>query len=1053
MSKLYLNGLKALLFFLIFYGQDAFSRQAGPVSKTPQQTVSGTVKDDKGETIPGVTIKLKGTSVGTSTDAAGKYKISVTGSNQVLVFNSIGYEALEIPVGTSKTINVTLKSHLNDLSEVVVIGYGQVNRRDLTGSVGTVNISDLNKAPVKSFDDALAGRVAGVQVTAPDGQPGASPEIIIRGGNSVTQDNSPLYVVDGFPIENYTNNAINPADIESIEVLKDASSTAIYGARGANGVIIITTKKGKTGPPVVTYNGYYGLQNNTSTVKVMDPYNFIKYQLELDNVKATASYLANGQTLDSYAGVAGLDWQSQVFRTAPMSNHNISLRGGNKDTKYTVSGSILQQNGTIIASDFKRYQGRMSLDQQITKNLKGGVMANYSSILSNGTQVGGNSQTAFNYLINVWQYRPINGSGDLDGLLDDAQDDEVISATNYQWNPILTAQNEIRGKIGSVLTSNAYLEYSILPKLKLKVTGGYNSNVTEADVFNTSNSRLGSPSSTLGAGGPNGSITYTSLSNYVNENTLTYNDILHKDHAINLLAGFTVQGNSSKIFGTRATLVPNESLGVNGLGQGTPFSVRTTKSQNTLASFIGRANYNYKSKYLATASFRADGSSKFVGDNVWGLFPSGSLAWHMSEENFLKNNKVISDVKIRTSYGVTGNNRVDDRAAYALLTQGAGDSYSFNNTFLSGAYASSLANPELKWESTAETDIGLDLGFFNQRITLTTDVYNKKTTDLLLNAQLPGTSGYSTAYENIGAVQNRGLEFTLNTVNLNGKDFTWSSSFNIAFNRNKVLALAQGQQTLLTTVKWTSSGLALNPGYIAEIRRPVAMFYGYQWAGVYQYSDFDENTPGVYTLKASVPNNGNPRANIRPGDIKYEDLTGDNIVDGSDLTTIGNPNPKFTGGFSNNFGYKGFDLNVFFQFVYGNQIQNINKYLMEGTNVFGSNQFATYQDRWTPTNPSNTYFRAGGYGPTVYSSRLLEDGSYLRLKTVNLGYTFNQKMLKNIKLSKVRCFVSAQNLITWTKYSGLDPEVSSYSSALTPGMDYSAYPKARVITFGLDVSL
>ncbi|WEK17750.1 MAG: TonB-dependent receptor [Candidatus Pedobacter colombiensis] len=1055
MSKLYLRGLTGLFLCFIFYGQNAFSQQTNPVAKTSQKTITGVVKDDKGETIPGVTIKVKGTTKGTTTDGDGKYKIGVSASDEVLIFNAISFDTQEIAIGSNKVINVTLKTKLNDLSEVVVIGYGQVNRRDLTGSVGTVNISDLNKAPVKSFDDALAGRIAGVQVTSPDGQPGASPEIIIRGGNSVTQDNSPLYVVDGFPIENYTNNAINPADIESIEVLKDASSTAIYGARGANGVIIITTKKGKTGPPVLTYNGYYGLQTNTSRVKVMDPYNFVKYQLEIDNAKATGLYLTNGQTLDSYLDQPGLDWQQQVFRTAPMSNHNISLRGGTKDTKYTVSGSIFQQKGTIIGSDFKRYQGRMSLDQQITKKLKGGIMANYSSIISNGTQVGGNSQTAFNYLINVWQYRPVNGTGNLDALLEDAQDEDVITASNsnYQWNPILTAYNEIRGKIGNVLTTNAYLEYSILPKLKLKVTGGYNNNFTEADVFNTSNSRLGSPGSSLGSGGPNGSVTYTSLSNYVNENTLTYSNVIHKDHAINVLAGFTMQGNSSKLFGSRATLVPNESLGVDGLGQGTPFNIKTTKSKNTLASFLGRVNYNYKSKYLATASFRADGSSKFVGDNIWGFFPSGSLAWHMSEENFLKNNKIISDVKIRTSYGVTGNNRVDDRAAYALLTQGGADSYSFNSTFLSGAYASSLANPALKWESTAETDIGLDLGFFNQRITLTTDVYNKKTTDLLLNAQLPGTSGYASAYENIGAVQNRGLEFTLGTTNITGKNFNWSSSFNIAFNRNKVLALAQGQQTLLTTVRWYATGLGLTPDFAAQVGQPVAMFYGYKWAGVYQYSDFDENTPGVFTLKANVPNNGNPRANIKPGDIKYVDLTGDNIVDGNDLTVIGNPNPKFTGGFSNNFSYKGFDLNVFFQFVYGNQIQNINKYLMEGSTVFGSNQYATYQDRWTPTNPSNTYFRTGGGGPAVYSSRLLEDGSYLRLKTVNLGYTFDPKILRNIKLSKVRCFVSAQNLLTWTKYSGLDPEVSSYSSALTPGMDYSAYPKAKVITFGLDVSL
>jgi TonB-linked SusC/RagA family outer membrane protein len=1009
----------------------------------------------------------------------GKFSITVPNTRSVIVFSFIGYLTKEELVGAKKILNVTLSDDTKLLNEIVVIGYGQVNRKDLTGSISSVSMADLVKAPVSSYADALAGRVAGVQVTSPDGQPGAAPTILIRGANSVTQNNSPLYVVDGFPIEDFNNNSINPSDIESIDVLKDASSTAIYGARGSNGVIIITTKKGIVGAPKVAYKTYYGMQSNTNKIDLMSPYEFVRYQLDVDSIPSEGSSslviydifsaLRNPtgtKTLANY-NVPGIDWQDQIFRAAPMQSHDISMRGGNKDTKYSVSSSYLNQQGTLIASDFKRYQTRVTLDQTLNKQFKFGVNVNYSNIATTGSQISGQNTTSDAFLISAWRYRPVSATGDSNELLTSMQDPSLsaLSATNYQWNPVFTRNNETRDRITSLITANAFLDYAINSDLKLKITGGVNSSIFRYEQFNNSFSRLGSTLSTLGNGGPNGSVTNTNSDNFLNENTLTYNKIIAQKHSINVVVGSTIGVNKLNVNGVGATLLPNENLGVFGLGQGTPQSVLSSRSQNTLASFLGRVNYNYKSKYLATASFRADGSSKFVGDNVWGYFPSGSLAYHISEEEFLKNNKTISDVKVRTSYGVIGNNRVSDYASYALLGTGGSNSYSSNSMFMTGTYPLTLSNPLLKWETTKELDLGVDLGFLKNRIILVADYYNKNTSDLLLSSQLPGSSGYSVAFQNIGSVQNRGFEFALTTINLNKKDFKWSSNFNISFNRNKVLSLTSGQKSLTTITKWSGgNSIAASPSFEAKIGQPIGMFYGLKSDGVYQLGDFDATTNTItgvttYLLKAGVPSANIDRTRIKPGFWKFKDLNGDLVVDANDLSTIGNPNPDFIGGFSNNFSYKGFDLNVFFQYSYGNEIMNVNRILMEGgggtSSTKGANMFATYANRWSATNPSNDYSTAGagGQAPSFYPSRVVEDGSFIRLKTVNFGYKFNPALTKRMKLNEIRLYMSAQNLYTFTNYQGLDPEVDAFRSALTAGLDYSAYPRAKTITFGLDITL
>ncbi|MEY3498932.1 MAG: hypothetical protein RL308_601 [Bacteroidota bacterium] len=1026
------------------------------VINAQNKLITGNVTDDHNGTLPGVTVTVAGTQTGTLTDGDGKYSIKVKGTDK-LVFSFMGYESTTIPVSNKSVINVSLKSSTTGLEEVVVVGYGTQKRKDITGSVSNVAVNELQMAPVRSFEEALAGRAAGVQVTSSDGQPGASTNIVIRGNNSVTQNNSPLYVIDGFLIENPDNNVINPNDVESINILKDASATAIYGARGANGVIVITTKKGKKGAPVFNFDTSYGFQDNLKTIDLMNPYEFVKYQIELDPTPVSASgykspteiYLTDGKTLDYYKTVEGTDWQKKVTETAPIKNYNLSIRGGNENTKYSFSGSMTDQDGIIINSNYKRYQGRLVVDQNLSKKIKIGINTNYSHLEQSGASPSQSTNSATtNIMVSVWGSRPVyNGEISEDQL----QDPDVNPANDYRVNPYLNLQNLYRLRTTKNLNSNAYLEYLILPELKLRMSSGIIENRVESDLFNNSKTQYGYPGSVNGI---NGSIQYSQYSNWLNENTLTWNKKFNKKHTINAVGGFTLQKQTSKTYGTSANLIPadKEALGIDGLQYGTQLRVDTFQSLWSMASFLARVNYNYASKYYFTVSMRADGSSKFPTENHWGYFPSAALSWTFKNEKFLKKSKILSDGKIRTSYGKTGNNRVGDFDYLTTYYNPISNSYVFNNEYVSGTVATNLGNSKLKWETTEQTDIGLDLGFFKQRITLAIDAYRKKTTDLLLRANLPISSGFSTALKNIGQIQNQGLEFTLDTKNIETKNFSWTSSFNISFNESKVLALNDNQMNLQSSIPWDNIWQNV-PGYIAKVGSPLGEMYGYISDGTYKYDDFNNNN-GVYTLKPEITTNGNTRANIQPGDVKYKDLNGDGVVNSSDYTVIGHGLPKNTGGFSNNFRYKGFDLNVFFQWSYGNDILNANRILFEGNtkNLSYFNQFASYENRWTPENPNSDIFRTKGFFGGGYSSQFVEDGSYLRLKTVSFGYNLDTKFLRKIHLKSMRVYCSGQNLATWTKYSGGDPEVNTYNSALTSGFDFSAYPRARVVSFGTNIT-
>lgn len=1021
-----------------------------------QIKVTGVITDEQGNPLPGAGVKLKGTEKAVVTDRDGRYVIEVEES-AVLIFSYLGYDNQEVKVEGRSTINVRLKQQISDLNEVLVVGYGSVRKVDITGSVAQVNIKDMVKAPVSNIAQALAGRVAGLSVQNSQGQPGEEGiNIRIRGVGSITQDASPLFVIDGFATENFDLSMLNPDDIESINVLKDASGTAIYGSRGANGVIVVETKKGKVSKPNLNYSGSYGFQDVTKRVEVLSPYEFVKLEYERDSVTAKTLYFPDGVTYDSYKNVEGINWQDQFFRRGVTNIHNLSLRGGNKETQYAISGSLFETGSVVVNTGLKKQQGRVTVDQNVTSKLKAGISANYTHTQTYG-QIASSIKDGYAssaLLYSVWGYRPVNAgylTGDQD-LEEELFDEGVTSTTDYRFNPVESAKNVYRNKGNNNLVANGYFAYSFIKDLVFKSTGAINLNTVQLGTFYNSSTSEGSPKSPRNNYGQWGAMAYSNRTTWSNENTLTYSKV-NEIHSLTVLGGLSFQQETNKGNNYTAINVPNETLGIDGLGQGTPLAVGSFGTYNTLQSYFSRVNYGYQSKYLFTATFRADGSSKFP-NNKWGYFPSGAFAWKMKEESFLRKIETITEAKLRLSYGLTGNNRVGDFSALSPISIDNSTGYSFGNEVPTPAAIPTIGNPKLKWETTAQLNIGYDLALFKNRIEFVVDVYRKKTDNLLLLANMSPSTGYSLAYKNVGKLKNEGIEFSLNTVNIHRNDFAWRSNFNIGFNRNTILQLADGEERLLNSIspRW-QSGYADPVLYSAAIGHSVGNFVGYIFDGIYQYEDFHQLPNGGYRLKNSVPTNGLAREVIRPGYIRYRDLNNDGIITAADQTIIGRGLPIHSGGFSNNFTYKNLSLNVFFQWSYGNDVYNANKLIFEAKAYSMLNQYASYANRWSPTNPSTTIPVVGGVPEGYYSTRELEDASYLRLKTVELAYSIPTNYLKRLGLKEVLVTASAQNLVTWTNYSGMDPEVSTRNSILTPGFDYSAFPIAKTLVFGLKASL
>ena len=1024
-----------------------------------QNNVVGRVVDSNNVPLIGVNVVVKGTTTGTTTGVDGNYAIKVA-ENQTLVFSYLGYTTVEEMVGKRTAINVKMTEEATQLGavEIVNIGYGTTTRRDLTGSVAKADLGTMMKANVTSFDQALGGRIAGVVVTTGDGSLGAEANITIRGNNSLTQSNAPLYIIDGFPSEGSFATSINPADIESIDVLKDASATAIYGARGANGVIVINTKRGKEGKPTVNFSASFSMSHIANKIDLMDGYEFVRLQDELVSpTSMESSYysyseeLGRNLTLDDYRNIPGIDWQDELYRTAFQQNYNVSLSGGTKEgLRYNVGFSALDQDGIIIRSNFQRYQGKANFTLPITKKLSLNANINYSRTATNGvnpTTAETTSSSSGWLMYSVWGYRPVGKPGQ--DLLNTIIDESVDGSNDYRFNPVKTAQNEYRKTLVDYLNSNIALTWKITPELTFKTTGGYVLNKRRREEFNGTETYTGYPGSPSGKG-VNGAIYWTDQSSWTNENTLNYKRRFGRNHNVDMMVGLSLQGQNNTYEGISSTQITSEELGIAGIYTGSYQSVPSNYYDWRMMSMFLRANYNFRYKYYLTFSFRADGSSKFPAGNRWGYFPSVGASWNFNRENLFKKSDWLTNGKLRFSWGLTGNNRTQtpyDFYSQITVTPGSGDSfdYVFDGQRVPGYYFSNMANDRLKWETTEQWNVGIDLGFFDNRLKVTADWYDKVTRDLLLYALLPATSGYEQGMLNIGKIRNRGFEFTLETVNIKTRQFQWSTSFTSAFNRNRILALVDNQNTLQTSVTWETHFNSQFP-YISQVNKPTGMMYGFIYDGTYKPEDFD----AAGNLKSGIPAyKGNK---MQPGDMKYRDMNGDGKIDDYDRTIIGCGQPLHTGGFSNNFTWKNFDLNIFFSWSYGNDILNANRLIFESGWKSQTNQLASYANRWTPSNPTSDTPRAAATGSEEYSSRVIEDGSFLRLKNVSLGYTIPSRQLRKAGISSLRLYVSADNIWTWTNYSGPDPEVSTRNSVLTPGFDWSAYPRAYGFTAGVNIT-
>lgn len=995
--------------------------------------ISGVVKDENGVGLPGVNVVLKGTQRGTTSNIEGRFNIDVPNNKAILVFSFVGYLPQEVAVGNQTQLNVGLKIDNKALNEVVVVGYGTVKRRDLTGAVVSIGTNELKEQPISSFNQALQGRVSGVQITNSSNAPGGGITVRVRGGNSISASNDPLYVIDGFPITNPSpasgagNSAIfanplasiNPNDIESIEVLKDASATAIYGSRGANGVVLVTTKRGKSGQSNIDFEVYYGSQEITKMLDLVTAEQHTEAKNEQLRNLGFAERYGNSTAYPKKPveyGV-GTNWQKEIYRVAPMQSYQLSFSGGTDKLRYAISGNYFNQDGIVITTNFKRYNTRLNLDAQITNKLKIGTNFSLTRSYNNSiNEIGTNGVVGA--AVTVSPASPIYDANGNYQLLNVGPG----SGFGSYPNPVAIANTSTNLLISDRVIGNLFADISILEGLSARINVG-------ADIFNTRRNIFYTPqtliANSLNGYGSNGTSNNLNL---LNENTLTYTKTI-QNHAFDVVAGITFQSNREERTYAEAQDFPNYTLGANNIGLANkPLPATGSVQEWGLNSYLGRVNYRLKDRYLLTLTGRIDGSSRFGDNNKYGFFPSGALAWRVSDEDFLKNSKAISDLKLRVSYGITGN---DGIGLYSSLSSYGTGRTVFGDTEVLTTTASRIANPDLRWEKTGQFDVGFDLGLLNNRIQLTGDYYVKTTSDLLLGVELPATTGFTSVTRNVGSLENRGFELSLNTVNID-KVFKWRTSGNISFNKNKVLKLNDATEFFVSSTSGTSTS-------IVRVGEPVGSFYGNVFDGIWQTTD---------EIKAA---GAIARAGDLPGAIKYKDLNGDGIFnEASDRQILGNGLPKFIFGLTNNFLIKGFDLSIFFQGVQGNTIYNYARRSMETSDPSQTFLKSYFEGAWRADKPSTTLPSIRQWRPTGTDSFFMEDGSFVRLKNVSLGY---QLPLKSKYIKRARVYVSGQNLMTFTKYRGYDPEVNSdFNSNTSYGIDVYAYPAARTFTVGANFS-
>ena len=986
--------LLLICFMLLYSAIPALAQQA--------RKVNGTVYDNQSQPIPGASVLIKGTFNGTSTDLEGKFTMDVSGPDAILVFSFLGYAPQEIAVGSQNVINVTLLEDVKSLGEVVVVGYGTQRKKDVTGAVAVISSDEFKDRPNTQFGYAIEGKAAGVQVIRPSGQPQAGFSIRIRGTSTITAGSEPLYLVDGVPTTSI--NEINPADIESMTVLKDASAAAIYGSSGSNGVVLITTKRGGNHKTKVSFDTYFG---TSKVAKKLDVLNGDQYKALVTEMGQTTDWSlytkANGNLINN-------NWQDQAFRTAHSQNYQLGITGGNENTNFYISGSWMKQEGIEITNELSRYNFKTNLDHKVNKFLKVGTSLSYNrwrDVSVNETGRWG----AINSLITG---APVTNVYNSDGTF------AVNPFITDLENPVgLILQNE-HAYVNARFLGNVYAEISPIQDLKFRTMFGY-------EQLNGTYNAWVDPYRSVGGRNYQGvaDLNTNQKIYWISENTLTYNKTFDK-HNLTALAGFVASEtdyNSSDInargFGGSAVQT------VNG---GSTRTVIAGTSQRRNVSFISRVNYGYDDRYLLTANFRADASTVFSAtNNVWGYFPSFSAGWRISKEKFFTGLDFINDLKLRAGYGEVGNDQVGDYASYGLVN--AGSIYVNDGNVIPGTSPVTLENKNLKWETTKQTNIGLDVAFLESRVLFTTDYYIKKTTDMLLDRPIPASVGLpaNTATKNIGEMENRGIEFQVTSNNLSSdNELKWTTDFNISFNKSTINSLDGGT---IKVGNITDRGTCA----IAQEGQPLGMFYGYIFDGV------DPAT----------------------GNSIYRDLdTIPGLSDG-DKTIIGNANPDYTWGLTNTLTYKGWSFSFFFQGVHGNDIFNASRIETEAMSI-EANQLATVANRWTTPGQITDVPRAiyGDFTNSLTSSRFIEDGSFVRLKSVSLGYEFPKEITSKLKMSRLYLYVSSENLLTFTKYSGFDPEVSVYSLGgftnseknIAPGVDYGTYPQSREFLIGLNVT-
>ena len=964
--------------------------EISPAEQTGKK-ITGNVKDSNGQPIPGVSVSLKGTTNGTITDVNGNYTISDVSAQAILRFSFVGMKTQEITVGNKTILDLTMSEVTIGLDEVVAVGYGTTRKKDLTGAVAVVSSREFESRPTANIGDALEGKIAGVQISRPSGQPQAGYNITIRGISTITAGSEPLYIVDGVPTTSI--NQIEPTDIESISILKDASAAAIYGSSGANGVVLVTTKRGSNQATRVSFNSYYETANVWKKMNVLNASQYKNLMTEM------------GQSADWSAYPYNTNWQDQVFRTGNTKSTQLSVSGGTEKTTFYLSGSIYNQDGMIINNSMDKYSFRVNLDHKVSNFLKVGTSVSYNKWYDVSLPEGGRWNMGNSFLTGspVTSVRNSNRTFSADPFIPDLE------------NPVALLTEDQHGYTNKRFNGNAYAEISFMKDLKFKSmfgieeqTGTYHSWI---DPYQSRQGRM-----------YQGIAVYnTSLSSYwISENTLSYNKVFDK-HSFGAMVGFIASENKA------------ENSAITGKGFGSP-AVQTVNAATTISatydeaaksnvSYLGRLNYAYGDKYLITANLRADGSSVFGANHKWGYFPSFSAGWRISNESFYNKNNFVNDLKIRAGWGKVGNDQIGNYASFGTVNPGS--AYVIGGTKVPGTAIASMENNDLKWEQTSQTNIGIDASMLNNRIIVTTDYYIKNTNNMLLLAPIPSSTGIpgAVAEKNIGSMWNKGFEFQVSSKNLIG-ELKWTTDFNISFNRNKITKLEKGVPVLGGYIDNRADAT------IAKEGQPLGMFYGYVALGV------------------------DPQTGIE----KYKTADPSGTLTDADKTIIGNANPDFTYGLTNSFTYKRVSFSFFFQGVQGNQILNASRIVTEGM-YYPINQLATVLTRWE--NPGDkTNMPKSDPGNLLHnseiSSRFVENGSYLRLKSVTLGYDLPKSICDKLKAQKLRVYVTGENLLTFTKYSGFDPEVSLYgpgvNKGFSQGIDMGAYPQARSYMLGVNLT-